>query len=268
MLKNKKFNWLHVAISWGASIVILGAMFKINHLGGQFGTYMIGIGLSVEATLFFILGFFPPAEDPQWDKVYPELALDYQGELPSANQRNSLNSATGATSAIDKLLKQEEITPEGINSLGEGLKRFSDKLSHINVIADTAIAADDFSGKLKVASSKYELLGQAFERATAGLNSLSGNRADGEAYHHQVSKLTHNLSMLNSLYEAELNGADVNLRQINHFYKGLSITLQNLNDSADDTRLFKDEVNKLSKNISALNVFYANMLSAMTQPRM
>jgi gliding motility-associated protein GldL len=267
MLKTKKTNWLHVAISWGASIVILGAMFKINHLGGPAGGYMIGIGLAVEACLFFTLGFFPPAEDPQWEKVYPELAVDYQGELPAANQRNGF-TGNGATSAIDKLLKQADVTPEGINNLGEGLKKFSDKLGHINHITDTAIATDEFSDKLKVAASKYELLGVAFERATAGLNALSGNRVDGDAYHHQVSKLTHNLSMLNSLYEAELNGADVNLRQINHFYKGLSTTLRNLEDSADDTRLFKDEVNKLSKNISALNVFYANMLSAMNQPRM
>ena len=73
--------------------------------------------------------------------------------------------------------------------------------------------------------------------------------------------------MLNKLYESELSGADNNLRQINQFYKGLGNTLQSLNDSADDTRIFKEEINKLSKNISALNLFYANMLSAMNQPR-
>ena len=49
MSTTKKTNWLHVAISWGASIVILGAMFKINHWGGQLGTYMIGLGLTVPA---------------------------------------------------------------------------------------------------------------------------------------------------------------------------------------------------------------------------
>ena len=34
MAGKKKFDFLHVAISWGASIVIIGALFKILHLGG------------------------------------------------------------------------------------------------------------------------------------------------------------------------------------------------------------------------------------------
>jgi len=264
-MKNKKFNWLHVAISWGASIVILGAMFKINHWGGQFGTYMIGLGLAVEASLFFTLGFFPPAEEPAWEKVYPELANDYTGKLPRS-EKAEIN--TGATLALDKLLAGIEVNPESVSNLGDGLKKFSDKIGHINSVTDAVLATDEFSDRLKIAASKYDLLGIAFERATAGLNSLAGNSINGEAYHQQVSKLTQNLGLLNSMYEAELSGADSNLRQINHFYLGLSVTLQNLNESAADTRLFKDEVNKLSKNISALNVFYANMLSAMNQPRM
>ncbi|MCR8559610.1 gliding motility protein GldL [Mucilaginibacter sp. BJC16-A38] len=265
MKKTKKINWLHVAISWGASIVILGAMFKINHWGGVLGTYMIGMGLTVEALLFFTLGFFPPAQDPEWERVYPELAIDYDGELPTVGTAKL--SPTGNTAALDKLLAQE-VSPESINKLGEGLRVFADKMNRINTLADISLGTDEFSIKLKQASSKFDLFGLAFERATAGLSAIAESRADTNAYQLQVAKLTHNLGQLNSLYETELKGADANLRQVNHFYEGLSRTLQNLNESADDSRMFKDEVNKLAKNISALNVFYANMLSAMNQPRM
>jgi len=266
MKKTKKFNWLHVAISWGASIVILGAMFKINHWGGVFGTYMIGIGLFAEALLFFTLGFFPPAQDPEWEKVYPELAVDYAGELPTQGSVK-LSVPTGNTAALDKLLTDADVSPESINKLGEGLKAFAGKMDRINTLADISLGTDEFSDKLKRAASRFDLFGVAFERATAGLSAIADSRADTSAYQMQVAKLTHNLGQLNSLYESELNGADANLRQVNHFYEGLSRTLQNLNESADDSRLFKDEVNKLAKNISALNVFYANMLSAMNQPR-
>ncbi|TWJ02408.1 gliding motility-associated protein GldL [Mucilaginibacter frigoritolerans] len=267
MKKTKKINWLHIAISWGASVVILGAMFKINHWGGVMGTNMIGLGLTVEALLFFTLGFFPPVQDPEWEKVYPELAIDYNGALPVPGTRTG-QVATGQTAALDSLLKNADVTPEAINGLGEGLKRFTHKLESINNIADVSLATDDFSNKLQHAASKFDLLGIAFERASAGLAAIANSSNDANAYHQQVSKLTFNLSQLNSLYEAELNGADSNLRQINQFYQGLSTTLKNLNESADDSRLFKDEVNKLAKNISSLNVFYANMLSAMNQPRM
>ncbi|MGY0039973.1 GldL-related protein [Pedobacter sp. NJ-S-72] len=58
MAAKKNSNWLHTAISWGASIVILGALCKILHIGGIWGSYAIGIGLGVEAALFFITGFF------------------------------------------------------------------------------------------------------------------------------------------------------------------------------------------------------------------
>jgi gliding motility-associated protein GldL len=267
MKKTKKFNWLHVAISWGASIVILGAMFKINHWGGVFGTYMIGLGLLVEALLFFTLGFFPPAQDPEWEKVYPELAVDYNGDLPlPGNSR--VNIRGGNTAALDKLLTEADVSTESISKLGEGLKLFAGKIERINTIADASFGADEFSARLKQAASKFDLFGLAFERATAGLSAIADSRADANAFQLQVARLTHNLGNLNALYETELKGADANLRQVNHFYEGLSKTLQNLNESADDSRLFKDEVNKLAKNISALNVFYANMLSAMTQPRM
>jgi gliding motility-associated protein GldL len=110
-------------------------------------------------------------------------------------------------------------------------------------------------------------MGAAFERASAGLAAMADTRADSNSYHQQVAKLTNNLSQLNAIYEVELKGADNHLRQVNHFYAGLGDTLRNMNESVDDSRLFKEEVNKMAKNISQLNVFYANMLSAMNQPR-
>ena len=67
----------------GASVVILGAMFKILHLPGA-GT-MLGIGLSTEALIFFLSAFEPPHKEVDWAKVYPELADDYSG--PAARAR-------------------------------------------------------------------------------------------------------------------------------------------------------------------------------------
>jgi gliding motility-associated protein GldL len=266
MKKSKKFNGLHVAISWGASIVILGAMFKINHWGDLVGTYMIGLGLTVEAILFFTLGFFPPTQEPAWEKVYPELADDYDdGQRPA---KKGAEKFTGNLAAFDQLMARADFGPESFINLGEGLKKFADKVARINTIADVSLATDEFSDKIRAASSKFDLLGVAFEKASVGLAAMANSRNDSDAYHHQVSKLTFNLSQLNALYEVELQGADSNLRQVNHFYAGLSDTLRNMNESVEDSRLFKDEVNKLAKNISQLNVFYANMLSAMNQPRM
>lgn len=262
-MKSKKINWLHIAISWGASIVILGAMFKINHWGGQGGTYMIGLGLAVEAVLFFTLGFFPPAEELEWEKVYPELAADYPGGPRKSEAQNRGNIA-----ALDKLMGQSQLTPESIDKLGEGIKQFGEKMGRINTVADASLGTDDFMDKLKRASSKIDLMGVAFERASAGFASIEQSGSSAQAYQQQVSKLAVNIAQLNALYETELEGAGTSLRKINTFYDGLAKTLSSMNDSAEETQAFKGEINKLTKNISALNVYYANMLSAMTQPRL
>src|SRR5215212_4898977 len=57
---------------WGASIVIVGALFKIQHwpLSGFF----LVLGLGTEAVIFFFSAFEPPHEEVDWSLVYPELA--------------------------------------------------------------------------------------------------------------------------------------------------------------------------------------------------
>ena len=61
----------------GAAIVIIGAMFKINHYPGA--SEMLVVGLSTEAIIFFFSAFEPPHEDPDWSLVYPELAIPADG---------------------------------------------------------------------------------------------------------------------------------------------------------------------------------------------
>ena len=58
MKKRKDYSDLiNKAISWGASVVIIGVLFKILHIGGSLANLMIGVGLGVEAILFFLMGF-------------------------------------------------------------------------------------------------------------------------------------------------------------------------------------------------------------------
>lgn len=261
--KAKNPGWLHVAISWGASVVILGAMFKINHWGGSLGTILIGVGLAIEALLFFLTGLYPPAEDPHWERVYPELEEGYTGPSRSPQVAASPNS----TAALDKMLSDASLTPQNLNQLGTGLKVFSDKVGAINSIADASLDTREFSEKLKTASTKFDSLSVAFEKATANLSSIGDTKTDTAAYQQQVTKLASNLSSLNSLYESELKESSTNLQKINSYYSNLASTLQDFAESADNTKQFKEEANKLAKNVASLNSVYGNMLAALNQPR-
>lgn len=270
MKKRDNSNWLHVAISWGASVVILGVLFKILHIGGAMANYIIGAGLSVEALLFFLMGFNPPAKDPEWERVYPELADDYNGELPRASTRQAVPTSTApsTTAALDRIFADAQVGPETVASLGKGLRAFNEKVNAINTISDASFATTEFAEKLRLATTKFDHLSAAFEKASANLVAMSSSNSDTRAYHEQVHQLTQNLTSLNAMYERELRDSNAHLQSMNRFYEQLSATMQNFNESLDDSKMFKDEVNKLAKNLAALNAVYGNMLSAMNQPRM
>lgn len=267
--KSKGFDaFLHKAISWGASIVILGALFKILHIGGIWGNYMIGIGLGVEAFLFFLTGFVPPAKDPEWSRVYPELAEDFSGELPARSARPAVvQSAAPTSAALDKMLADAKVGPELIESLGNGLRTFGDKVASIANVADASVATNEFTTKLKTASGGFDRLNVAFSKATENLAELGNTNADTKAYHEQINNLARNLSALNAVYELELQDSSAHLKSMNKFYQNVSLTMQNFNESMEDSKQFKEEVGRLAKNLASLNAIYGNMLTAMNQPR-
>ena len=69
---SKKFkNGMAKLYGWGASVVILGAMFKLMHWPGAGG--MLVTGLTIEAIIFFFYAFEKSHEGPDWSLVYPEL---------------------------------------------------------------------------------------------------------------------------------------------------------------------------------------------------
>ena len=87
----------------GAAVVIVGAMFKILHLPGS--AIMLGVGLTVEAVIFFLSAFEPPHPDPEWSKVYPELALDYDGPVSQKRATAPAAVSTGISAQMDKVME-------------------------------------------------------------------------------------------------------------------------------------------------------------------
>lgn len=267
MNQKKNFDWLHTAISWGASVVIVGALFKILHLGGVFGNYMIGAGLGVEACLFFLTGFFPPAKDPEWHRVYPELSDDYDGAPAVSSGAGRGAPGYPSSAALDKMMADAKIGPELIESLGSGLRVFGEKVAAISSTADVSVATSEFTTKIKAASSRFDQLSATFDKASLDIAEMAETTSDSKAYHEQVNSLTKNLATLNAVYELELQDSNAHLKSMNKFYQNIALTMKNFNDSMEDSTRFKEEVGKLAKNLASMNAIYGNMLTAMTQSR-
>jgi len=262
--KKSKFGIGNI-VSFGATIVIIGLLFKIQHW--PYASTFITVGLLTEAVLFFLLGFQSEPVDVDWSRAYPELADDYTGEPVKRAAAVPVLQNTGHTAALDKMLADAKINPELIGTLGEGLRTFGDKVSSISRVADAGEATNEFAGKLKAAGASYDNLSNSFAKASAGLAEMANSSVDSKAYHDQVNNLAKNLSALNAVYELELQDSSAHLKSMNKFYQNLSLTMNNFNESLEDSAQFKDEVGRLAKNLSSLNAIYGNMLTAMNQPR-
>ncbi len=262
--KKKPFGIGNI-ISIGATVVIIGLLFKIQHW--KFASEFITVGLLTEAILFLILGLQREEAEVDWTRVYPELSNDYNGELPKASARQVSGGDFSNTAALDKMLADAKIGPELIGSLGEGLRTFGDKVNAISKVTDAGEATIAFTQKVKTATASYDALSSAFEKASANLNEMANSNIDSKAYHEQVNNLAKNLGALNAVYELELQDSSAHLKSMNKFYQNLSLTMNNFNESLEDSKQFKEEVGRLAKNLSSLNAIYGNMLTAMNQPR-
>ena len=82
---------------WGAAIVIIGALFKIQHYPGS--DIMLPVGLGLEAVIFIVMIFVPDHPEYDWERVHPILSPDLTPEqLDSALRR--LDSMIAAWNAL------------------------------------------------------------------------------------------------------------------------------------------------------------------------
>jgi len=238
----------------GAAIVIVGAMFKIMHW--PFAGPMLVVGLSTEAVIFAFSAFQPTHKDPDWARVYPQLADDYYDEGGEA-------TGTSVSKKLDEMLSDANINQDVITRLGSGLNNLSDNVSKMNSFADASVATSEYTENVKRATSSLGDMSQAYEKTAKAMSSMANASADAQEYHSQVQNITKNLGALNAVYEMELQDANNHLRAMNKFYANLSSAMENMSEASKDTQQFKEELGKLSKNLTSLNNVYGNMLSAM-----
>jgi gliding motility-associated protein GldL len=252
-------NFMAKLYGFGAAIVIVGAMFKINHWKGA--TTMLVVGLSTEAVIFFFSAFEPPHEEVDWSLVYPELA-GMHGEEGEDSAQIEEDKGT-ITEQLDNMLEEAKIGPELIASLGEGFRNLSDQTSKLTNITDASLATNEYVTNVKSAAKNISTLSDSYSKASESLLGLSVSSDDSSNLGEQIVKVSKNLSALNASYELQLQGSNEHLKATSKFYDGLSDLMKNLNDSVDDTKRYKEQIAQLSSNLESLNTIYGNMLTAM-----
>jgi gliding motility-associated protein GldL len=101
-------------------------------------------------------------------------------------------------------------------------------------------------------------------KAAQSMGELSISSEEAKVYNEQIGNATKNMAALNAVYELQLQDTTTYLKSANKFYDGMNDMLSNLNSSVEQTQKYKEEITILTKNLSALNTVYGNMLSAMS----
>ena len=263
---SKKFKTvMKFVYGWGGAIVIVGAMFKIQHWPGA--SIMLISGLGIEAGIFTLSAFEPLHEDPNWELAYPELAMGHSDELDHDAQissSRSKNKGTGVTDQLDQMLSEAQIDAQLLTRLGDGMRALGDNAAQLKETSNAVAATDSYVSSLQAASLKVSTLSDAYERASVSISGMTSTTAEGESFGEQIQKVSKNLSALNNVYELHLKGSSAHLESTEKFQSQITEMMKNLSDSTEDTKRYKENMAMLSVNLTDLNTVYGNMLKAMT----
>ncbi len=263
-------NFMAKLYGWGAAVVIIGALFKINHYTGA--DIMLIIGLGTESIIFFFSAFEPPHVEPDWSLVYPQLAgMYHNGEM---DPNKAISKGETVTQELDKMLEKAKIGPELIQSLGDGLRTLTDTTSKISNVANVSVANDQYVNTLKNATESAGQLTDTY-RKTARTLELGVTASEEQLKNIQASSksaatLTHMFTEVsdslkedihaNKAFSTSMNNAIASANQFVEKYNEsanlLSKTAETLTASASEGNNYNQQLQRISSNLSALNALY------------
>ena len=291
-----------VVYSFGAAVVIVGALFKIMHWPGA--SIVLVSGMVTEAFLFVIGALDKPHPEFNWSNVFPQL-LEFGTdpailEKKAAQARPTLLGAGVEGGEIPVIGGNAAVTSTGVQTQtavsATHVPALSDKdlESLQNGIADLAKTATQLSELGKVATAttqlttKMEAAGTAAEQFAASQNGLlSVSNQLSEAYkaaetHMQgaadttktfaanMQQVGTQLNTLNSIYELQINA----LKEQVEISKAQNSTLGEVSDHLQAMKAHATEAEKsqeayaagskkLAAQVADLNAIYGNMLNAL-----
>jgi len=199
--KKKFFNY---AYGIGASVVILGALFKIQHW--PFGSEMLTIGMAVEALVFFLSAFESVEEDLDWSQVYPELSA---GQDRDQDRKDTREVQSMLSQKLDTMLKDAKLDAGLMESLGESLQNFKGAADNIAPAVNSIAATNKYSEQLALAAAQMESLNSLYKvqlessSRQADINEQVVENA--QKLKEQMESMATNLSSLNNVYGGMLS---------------------------------------------------------------
>ncbi|MCQ2217944.1 MAG: gliding motility protein GldL [Paludibacteraceae bacterium] len=258
-----------IAYGFGASIVIIGALFKIQHYPGAGVMLMIGMG--IEAILFALSAVEKPHKEWEWNLVYPQLGDNEEGAEPKKKEKKEEKKQQGIAKVEDvpSLIEGEmQKLREGISRLGETAGQLG-SLSNAAAISDTytsnlskaSEAAGAFASSQKNLKDSSDSLVSSYQSIAASIGSASQGSKN---FADQIDGINKNISTINSVFELQVKSVNEQNEAMKTLAAAVAKIESSLNSSAQEAEGYKDQIALLSKQMKSLNSVYGNMLNAMT----
>lgn len=262
-------NFMKYVYGWGAAVVLVGALFKIQHYPGA--AIMLVIGLLTEALIFFFSAFEPLHEELDWTLVYPELAglsdefddeedqvrrFDRVHDVPqniigtqgaggvvegdSVQAGGTVVVGGGSSSALakfDKMLEEAEIEPDTFKKLGEGIGKLSETAAELSDLSKAGVATKDFVSKMQSATESVSNLDETYKKSSEVLKESVNDLSSS------YTKTTETFNNVNQeLSEAYANFANTLTKEIDSI--------------GTEGTSYAEKLGSLNNNLSALNAVY------------
>ncbi|WP_179010070.1 T9SS inner membrane protein PorL/GldL [Winogradskyella forsetii] len=209
-MAQKKLSTMNMVYGLGAAIVIIGALFKIQHW--PYGSLILTIGMIVEAIVFTISAFEKQGDDLDWSLVYPELA---GGQSIGKKKVEAPKDAEGLLSKkLDNLLKEAKIDGALMASLGDSIKNFEGAAKGISPTVDGIQAQKKYSEEMSLAAAQMESLNSLYKVQVDSANRQAAINEEAvenaTKLKEQMQSLASNLSSLNGVYGGMLSAMNKN----------------------------------------------------------
>ncbi len=255
----------------GASLVVIGTLFKIQHWPGS--GFFLAAGLITEAIIFFFSAFEKDDDTPvihqpgsngfvngEWVPS-TELTQYSNGNIMSTGGNLTAGRNSLALARFDELLVNADISPEMFIKLGEGLKKLGESTDGLVSLADVSEASSQYVKTIKYADESLNKLVKTYETTITKVsvksafkyeniaNSLTVIDQEAKIYSQELQSMNSTISSLHNAYKLQKKNADEYLKE--------------MSETANESKRYREQMKELNDNLSQLNKVYGNMLSAM-----
>ena len=266
-LMSKKYKtFMAYLYGWGASVVMIGAYFKLTHIQGA--DLMLAIGLGVEAIIFFMSAFEPVHMDYEWDNVFVELEEDWDGKAKTQFATTGGGANNGAVSSaedamLSKMLDKMNVSEDTFKKLGKGIDKLAENAGQMADISNAMAATTNYAAAMDRATKSISDFSTAYVETNKKLSDSLGKLDFSALDANTIKKVASSMASLNSIYELQLQGAEQTSAASKKLTETMNKYMDNLNASSQNAGQLNAQLTQLSQRLTALNNVYGGMLSAM-----